>query len=74
MKDNLTDEYIWIKINENTKFQKGEDCMQAMVIDNKNIESKFYLFFNLGYYYFYSAGLFAYKKLLGNLKNGDNVI
>lgn len=41
---------------------------------NVTREFKYYLSFNLGYYYFYSAGRFAYNKLIYNLKYEKNVI
>lgn len=34
----------------------------------------FYYSFNLGYYYFYSVGLFAYNKLIKHLIYENNVI
>lgn len=37
-------------------------------------ELKSYQTFNLGYYYFYSVGLFAYNKLIYLFKYENNVM
>lgn len=41
---------------------------------NVTRELNFYQSFNLGYYYYYSAGTFAYNKLIDNLEYENNVI